>query len=438
MMAAMSHRHAAAVIGGAVAGAEIARALAEAGAYVAVFEQNERPFGKIEDGLPRWHSALRNTEYGRIKEKLSHPDIDFVPKTKIGRDLSFEQLVGEEGFSLVVLACGAWRDRRLPVDGAEHWVDRGLVYQNPFIIAFNRADAPLEAVVEGALVIGGGLASIDVCKVMQLDGVRKKLLERGIDVDIEEMEKAGIHKTLELHGLSVEEIGLEPATLCYRREAEDMPLLEMPAGADEARQEKVKRTRARALDKAMGKFGFRFQPLCKPEALVGGERLEAVRFRRLKKNERGRLEDTDETFDLKTRLVVSSIGSIPDPIDGVEMKGELFDFSDEPIPRLEGHRHVFAVGNVVTGKGNIIASRRHASQMAERLLDTFLGLEGDHDEEVELADSIEADAKAHAHTLVHEAKQLPRLSPERVGGLRAQVQARQEAVGYEGLSTWLR
>lgn len=437
MMRTMSNRHAAAVIGGAVAGAEIARALAEAGAYVAVFEQNERPYGKIEDGLPRWHRALRKAEFGRIKDKLSHPDIDFVPKTKVGRDLSFDQLVGKEGFSLVILACGAWRDRSLPVDGAEAFVDRGLRYQNPFIIAFNRADAPLGEVVEGAVVIGGGLASIDVCKVMQLDGVRKKLAERGIDVDIEEMEKAGLPRTLESLDLDMAQLGLEPATLCYRREAEDMPLLEMPPGADEARQEKVKRTRVRALDKAMSKFGFRFQPLCKPEALLGDGKVEGVRFRRLQKNEAGRLVDTDETFELPTRLVVSSIGSIPDPIEGVMMKGELFDFSDEPIPRLEGHPHVFAVGNVVTGKGNIIASRRHASQTAERLLETFLGLEGDHEDEVELVDAIEADAKAHARGLVDEAQRLSRLSLEAVDSLRSRVRARQEAVGFSDVSSWL-
>ena len=46
-------RHAVAVIGGATAGAEMAGRLAEQGVAVAVFEQNPRPYGKIEDGLPR-------------------------------------------------------------------------------------------------------------------------------------------------------------------------------------------------------------------------------------------------------------------------------------------------------------------------------------------------------------------------------------------------
>ncbi len=62
-----------AVIGGAVAGAEMAGRLAEAGTEVVVFEQNPRPYGKIEDGLPRWHHALRNKEYTTIGKHLSLP-----------------------------------------------------------------------------------------------------------------------------------------------------------------------------------------------------------------------------------------------------------------------------------------------------------------------------------------------------------------------------
>ena len=126
--------HCVAVIGGAVAGAEVAGALAGRGVEVAVFEQNRRPYGKIEDGLPRWHVALREKEYETIGAKLSLPSVHFVPCTEIGRDVGFRELSDEWGFSGVVLACGAWRDRPLPIEGADAYVGRGLIYQNPFII----------------------------------------------------------------------------------------------------------------------------------------------------------------------------------------------------------------------------------------------------------------------------------------------------------------
>src|SRR3990172_7770226 len=94
------------VIGGAVAGAEVAGTLARAGVEVAVFEQNARPYGKIEDGLPRWHVALRRKEYATIGANLSLPNVHFVPTTTVGRDVAFRELAQGWGFSSVVLACG--------------------------------------------------------------------------------------------------------------------------------------------------------------------------------------------------------------------------------------------------------------------------------------------------------------------------------------------
>jgi ferredoxin/flavodoxin---NADP+ reductase len=47
--------HFAAIVGGAIAGSVAAEILAENGIHAVVIEQNERPCGKIEDGLPHWH-----------------------------------------------------------------------------------------------------------------------------------------------------------------------------------------------------------------------------------------------------------------------------------------------------------------------------------------------------------------------------------------------
>ena len=56
-------QHFVAIIGGAVAGSVAAEILADRGIRVAVIEQNKRPYGKIEDGLPRWHVEQRKQEY---------------------------------------------------------------------------------------------------------------------------------------------------------------------------------------------------------------------------------------------------------------------------------------------------------------------------------------------------------------------------------------
>jgi flavin-dependent dehydrogenase len=58
-----------AIFGGAVAGSEAALQLSRRGIYTVVFEQNALPYGKIEDGLPKWHVKLRNKEEEKIDEK---------------------------------------------------------------------------------------------------------------------------------------------------------------------------------------------------------------------------------------------------------------------------------------------------------------------------------------------------------------------------------
>src|SRR5262245_57382218 len=125
-------RHAVAVIGAACSGAECAEILANSGVFTVVFDQNARSFGKIEDGLPRWHANQRSQEYVRIGDKLKKPLIQFVPRTTIGKDVSLADLHAW-GFSAVILACGAWRDRPLDAEGAKAAEGKGVVYQNPFI-----------------------------------------------------------------------------------------------------------------------------------------------------------------------------------------------------------------------------------------------------------------------------------------------------------------
>jgi NADPH-dependent glutamate synthase beta subunit-like oxidoreductase len=436
--------HVVAVIGGATAGAEVAGRLAEHGVRVVVFEMNPRPFGKIEDGLPRWHTGLRQKEYETIREKLSRPGVEFVPNTKIGRDIPFEAVAREWGFSAVILANGAWRDRPLPVEGADAYVGRGLVYQNPFIIWFNHANEKAYQgerfmPADGVLVVGGGLASIDVAKVLMLETTRAKLRERGIHVDMVELEVKGIPRTLEKHGLRFEDLGLAGCTLFYRRRVEDMPLAEIPEDADEKRREKAMNARRRLLEKAQEKYGFRVEPLSAPDALlVENGRVVGLRLRRTKM-ENGKLVSTDETYERRGPYVISSIGSIPEPIPGIPLKGELFGFTDWEVGRLAGHPNLFSVGNVVTGKGNIVASRKHAAQVYEDALASFLGLAEDgHAQEAALETRAAAEA---TRTAGHIAQQLAATAappPAVADAILARVRARQREVGYDGdLAAWL-
>lgn len=448
-------QHAVAVVGGATAGAEVSGYLAERGCYVAVFEQNPRPYGKIEDGLPRWHVKLRRQEFAKIDAHLSHPNVDFVPLTRIGRDLDFMELVNDWGFDAVVLACGAWRDRPLPLPDAEQYVGRGLAYQNPFIYWFNHHEeaaynGPECAAPDGSLVIGGGLASLDVAKVLVFEPGMQALAEHGVSVDVESIEHAGFPKLLQRHGLSWETLGLRGSTLLYRRRMEDMPVVDMPEGLDEKKRTKIEAARRRLVEKAMEKYGFNVLPLRQPEALlVEDGRVVGLRLRVMRPLGDRKVEPTQSVEDHRAPLVVSSIGSIPEPIAGLPMVKELFDFEDPDVGRLRGFSNVFAVGNVVTGRGNIVASRRHAAQISEQIAAAYLGVAAPEDGAAEArpqhatADdevTLVAEHKAHAVSRAVD-KTLRSQSPvarTSLSSARAQVASRQRAVGYPGdYHTWI-
>ena len=437
--------HYVAVIGGATAGAEVASRLADRGVQVVVFEQNGRPYGKIEDGLPRWHVALRNKEYGTIDGKLSKEGVTFVPNTKIGRDVDFKELVNDWGFSAVVLANGAWRDRPVPVDGADEYVGRGLVYQNPFVIAFNhdeRGDMPDASyeLHDGAIILGGGLASIDVAKIHTLQRTVELLRERGIESDVEELEIKGIPKILEKHGLTWDELGITPPTIYYRRRIEDMPVMSAPEGADEARIKKVEAGRVRMVGKSTSKYLFNIEPLSAPDGLiVEDDRLVGIVFRRTK-IENGRVVKLDETYEVRGPAIISSIGSIPEAIPGIDMNGELFDFKDWDIGRLDGYPTVFSVGNVVTGKGNIVASRKHATQVSEEAIEAYLGVsegvgDGDRDAASEAIGARDGAAET-ANDVLASLGAADAPSADTVASLRDRVAKLHAGLGYDGYESW--
>jgi hypothetical protein len=436
--------HFVAVIGGATAGAEVASRLADRGVSVCVIEQNNRPYGKIEDGLPRWHEALRKKEYGVINGKLTKPGVSFVPNTKIGRDIDFKELVNDWGFSSVVLANGAWHDRPVPIEGADEYVGKGLVYQNPFVIAFNHAergdlpDATYE-VKDGAIVIGGGLASIDVAKIHTLDMTVDALRARGIETHVEELEIKGIPKILDKHGLTWSDLGIEGATIYYRRRVEDMPLMSAPAGADEARIKKVEAGRARMLEKSTSKYMFKVEPLSAPDSLIVEDgQLVGLVFRRTK-IENGRVIKLDETYEVRGPSIISSIGSIPAPIPGIGMNGELFDFKDWDIGRLDGYPTVFSVGNVVTGKGNIVASRKHATQVSETAIEAYLGISDDESSRNEALAAVAQNngAAETADNVLASLGSATAPSAEQAAKLQSKISARQKEIGFSDYQSWM-
>jgi NADPH-dependent glutamate synthase beta subunit-like oxidoreductase len=437
-------RHAVAVIGAACSGAEAAETFADAGVFTVVFDQNARPFGKIEDGLPRWHANQRQQEYVRIADKLKKPLVQFAPKTTIGRDVSLADLHAW-GFSAVVLACGAWRDRPLDAENAKAAESGGLVYQNPFIYWFNHHeeksyDGPRYEMQDGAIVVGGGLASIDCVKAVMLETVAAKLRARGEHADIVEMEHAGLDKALADRKLTLGDLGLKGCTLIYRRTAREMPLASFKEGADEKSKENTMNVREKLMNLVVKKFLCNFRPNTLPKALVlENGKVTGLRVVTARSEGRKVIEVPGSETVLPTGLVVSSIGSIPEPISGLPLKGEFYDFADWDLGVPRDVKNTFGVGNVVTGQGNIAISRKHSKRVSDIVVERYLGV-GDRplsepDGVMKAAES--QGAAAAAAVQAHIAK-LPKIDPSRLASIATHVEARQKAVGYGGdLDAWI-
>jgi NADPH-dependent glutamate synthase beta subunit-like oxidoreductase len=434
-MELMNPQHVVLVVGSAVSGSEAAFQLARRGIRCVVIEQNERPYGKIEDGLPRWHASLRRQEMHKIDEKLGRPEIDFVPATRLGRDISLAELRAW-GPSAVVLAVGAWRDRRMPVPGIDQFEGRGFYYQNPFVYWFNHYPepdyrGPQVEPMDGALVVGGGLASLDVVKIVMLETVTRALSQRGLEVDLYDMERRGISTVLAERGLTLAELGLRGATLVYRRRLEDMPVVELPDGATPQQLERAWATRRKLMHKCSDKYLFRFQDRRVPVAyLTEGEHLAGIRLVATEVHD-GRaisLEGTEQ--DVLSRLVVSAIGSIPEPIEGIPMRGETYRVKDIHTGELEGLEGIYAAGNAVTGRGNITVSLHHGRVVAEHMLEHYLmGSASGH----EAALAVEAtEAGTRAAAMAERLTGRAPLTGEQVARILERVGNLQRRVDYPG------
>ncbi len=371
-------KHYVAVIGGSIAGSETASILAQNGFRVVVFDMNALPYGKIEDGLPNWHINLRDRQIAAIDKKLDHPNIRLVPNTKIGSDINFLDLVLHWGFSAIILANGAWYDRQLSIAGIDKFKDQQLIYQNAFIYWFNHKheanySGNVYNIGKNTVVIGGGLSSLDVIKVVMIELVKEQLYKtNGIDVDLFTLEKNGIDKTLAQFELKFEDLNISKAKLIYRRTARDMPL-KSPKDSTKESIEAAKNVSEKLLHKYLEKYKFEFVDLSIPVDFSekDGE-LTGLILQKVSIQKGSVVPTTNSFFEIETGLIISSIGSLPEQINGLNYENSALKMRKEADYHVAGFDCVFAVGNAVTGRGNILESKKHGKQITELLIDTHL------------------------------------------------------------------
>ena len=185
-----------------------------------------------------------------------------------------------------------------------------------------------------------------------------------------------IAKVLDGLGITLEDLGVRGATLYYRRRVKDMPLSPMPVTSPESLA-KVQAIREKVLNNYATKYMFHVKPQHVPiDKVVEDGRLVGLVFRETSIEDGKAVEVPGTETEVRAPYIISSIGSIPEPIPGIPHKGSMYHIIQEPCCRVAGFANVFAIGNTVTGRGNIRESLAHGRDISQRIIDNYMENEG--------------------------------------------------------------
>jgi hypothetical protein len=289
------------------------------------------------------------------------------------------------------------------------------------------------------LVVGGGLASIDVVKILQLENYERVLRARGVQTDVYELEKKGVPAVCTIHGIAPEDLGVKGCLLIYRRRGQDMPLAQPPENATLDQIAKTEAIRQKMLRLAQGKYLFRVQDRrVATGLLVEDGRLVGLKVAETKVKGRRAEPLAGSEYQLRAPMVISSIGSVPEKIPGIAMKSEYYDFNNESLPRYGGSDHVFGAGNVVTGQGNIRSSLLHSQEVTAKLIENYIGVGGEDTASARFYAGAEARGTAQAQAVRDRVQVMRGLSYNEISTIEERIRVLQERVGYNGdYDSWI-
>ena len=299
-----------AVIGSGPAGLTCASDLARMGYDVTIFEAFHKPGGVLVYGIPEFRlpKAIVASEISKLEEV----GVKIETNTIVGRTISIDELMDEEGYEAVFIGSGAGLPKFLNIPG-ENLL--GVYSANEYLTRINlmkayldEYDTPIKHAKKVA-VIGGGNVAMDAARC----AVR---------------------------------MGAEEVYVIYRRSMEELP----------ARQEEVHHAQEE---------GVEFRLLNNPVRILGDENgyvsgIECVKMELGEPGEDGRrhpFEKEGSNFVIDIDAAIIAIGTSPNPIlidttEGLEMNKYGGLVVDE---RTETTREgIFAGGDAVAGASTVI------------------------------------------------------------------------------------
>ena len=315
--------HKVAVVGSGPAGLACASDLAKMGYEVTIFEALHEAGGVLVYGIP---------EFRLPKEKVVKAEIESVKAlgvkiecdVVVGRTITIDSLLDEEGFDAVFIGSGAGLPRFMGIEGENL---NGVLSANEFLTRANlmhaydeKYDTPIY-VGRKVVVVGGGNVAMDAVR-------------------------------------TAKRLGAE-ATIVYRRSEKELP----------ARVEEVHHAKEE---------GIEFKMLTNPTAVLGDEKgwvraINCVEMALGEPDESGRrspqvVEGSD--FEIECDVVVMALGTSPNPL--IASTTEKLDTNrrgcivadDWGVTSRKG---VFAGGDAVTGAATVILAMGAGRKAAETI-----------------------------------------------------------------------
>ena len=319
--------HKVAIIGSGPSGLACASDLAKMGYEVTIFEALHEAGGVLVYGIPEFRLPKERIVKREI-ENVKALGVKIETDVVVGRTITIDALLDEEGFEAVFIGSGAGLPRFMGIEGENL---NGVLSANEFLTRANlmhaydeEYDTPIY-VGRKVVVVGGGNVAMDAVR-------------------------------------TAKRLGAE-SVIVYRRSEKELP----------ARVEEVHHAKEEGID---------FQMLTNPTRVLGDDKgwvrgIECVRMELGEPDESGRrspVEVAGSEFEIECDVVVMALGTSPNPLIAsttasleTNRRGCIVA-NDEGVTSREG---VFAGGDAVTGAATVILAMG-AGRKAAKAIDEYI------------------------------------------------------------------
>jgi len=146
-----------AIVGGGPAGLTAAYFLSLMGHEAVVYEEHEKLGGMLRYGIPEYRLPKERLDQD-IDAILKAGDIKVKYRTKVGRDISFEELKGQ--YDAVYIGIGAQLGNRMPMENADA---EGVIPAADFLQKVANGDS-MDLTGKKVVLIGGGNVAMDAAR----------------------------------------------------------------------------------------------------------------------------------------------------------------------------------------------------------------------------------------------------------------------------------